>query len=135
MKYGLIVAAAACVAIPSAAQQAPTPQQGVRINFNLSPAGQAIAKRYLTTPDPQAKPLADRANAIAQRQRALLSAPKLDLAQFAAGLREQEKLRGQVVRLANERMLKMLGEMNDADRLGFLRGLANPTSAAAPPKK
>lgn len=133
MKYALIAAAAACVALPAAAQQAP--QQGVRINFNLSPAGQAIAKRYLSTPDPQAKPLADRANAIAQQQRALVAAPKLDLAKFAAGLHEQEKIRGQVVRLANERMLKMLGEMSEPDRLGFLRGLANPMPASAPPKK
>lgn len=131
MKHGLIMVLAACLAVPVAAQQ----PQGMRINFNLSPAGQAIAKRYMTTPDPQAKPLAARANAIAQKQRALVNAPKIDLAQFAAGLREQEKIRGQIVKLANDRMIKMLGEMSEADRVGFLRGLANPMPAAAPPKK
>ena len=118
--------------MPAAAQQ--PAQQGIRLNFNVTPAGQAVMKRYMGTPDPRAKALADQANAVAQRQRALIAAPKLNLAQFAAGLRQQEALRAQITKLANERMIKMLGELSEADRVGFLRGLANPIPASAPKK-
>ena len=90
-----------------------------------------IAKRYLSTPDPQAKALAARANDLTQRQRALIAAPKLNLAQFTAVLRQQEQLRGQIVRMANDRMLKMLGEMSEPDRTAFMRGLSNPPPAPA----
>ena len=133
MKQVLIGAAlAAGAGLPAVAQQ--PAQQGVRLNFNVSPAGQAVMKKYMSTPDPQAKALAEQANAVAQRQRALIAAPKLNLAQFAAGMRQQEALRAQITKLANDRMIKMLGEMNDADRVGFLRGLANPMPASAPKK-
>lgn len=135
MKRLLIAAAlAASVAMPASAS-ASAQQQGMQINFNLTPAGQAIVKRYLSSPDPRAKALSDRANAIAQRQRAIAAAPKVDVAAFAAGLREQEQLRGQVTRIANDRMIKMLTEMSEPDRVGFLRGLSNPVPASAAPKK
>ena len=124
-----LLSAALVAATPAAAQQ------GMRLSFNLSPAGPAIAKRYLATPDPQAKALAARANDLTQRQRALVAAPKLNLAQFAAVLRQQEQLRSQIVRMANDRMLKMLGEMSEPDRTAFMRGLSNPTPAPAPARK
>lgn len=134
MKQMLLGAAlVASTFVPAVAQQ--PAQQGVRLNFNVTPAGQAIMKKYMNSPDPQAKALAAQANTLAQRQRALITAPKLNLAQFAAGLRQQEALRAQITRLANERMIKMLGELSEADRVGFLRGLANPMPASAPPKK
>lgn len=129
------VALGAVLVSPAMAQQPQPPQQGIKLSFNLSPAGQAVAKRYLGVPNPQTKVFAERAAALSQRQRAMVAGPKLDMAQFAAVLRQQEQLQAQVMRTGNDRLLKLLGELSEADRIAFLKGLSSPTAAPLPPRK
>lgn len=130
----ILIRAAVAAAVYAAATPAAA-QQGAQVRLNLTPAGQAVAKRYLGTPDPQAQALAARANDIGRRQQALVAAPKLDLVQFAVLLRQQEQIRSQLIRMANERLLKMLRELSEADRVAMMRGLSNPTPVPAPPRK
>lgn len=123
--------AAAVTAGPAVAQQ----QQQARIQINLSPAGQAVAKRYLSTPNPPAVALQKRGVELSQQLRATIAAPKLDVARFGTLLRQQEQLQGQMMRMANDRMLRMLGELSEADRVAFVRGMANPVMIPAQPRK
>lgn len=125
-----LAAVLSITAVPGAAQQ-----RTMQLRLDLSPAGQAVAKRYLGTPDPQAQALAARVAEVGRRQKAMVAAPRLDLVQFAASLRQQEQLQGQMMRMANDRMLRMLRELSEPDRVAMLRGLSNPTPVPAPPAK
>lgn len=128
-RIGMALVAACVLAAPAAAQQR------AEIKLNLSPAGQAVAKTYLGTPDPQIQALAKRGAEVMQRQKALIAAPKLDLVQFAALMRQREQVQSQLARRSNDRMLQMLRELSEADRVAFLRGISNPTLAPAPAAK
>ena len=127
LAVGLVVGPG--VATPVAAQQR------AQIKLNLSPAGEAVAKRYLGGPDPQIQAMAKQLAEIMQQQRALVTAPRLDLARFTALMRKREQLQGQMTRRSNDRMLQLLGELNEADRIALLRGLSNPVPAPGPPAK
>lgn len=123
-------ALAACVlAIPAAAQQQ------AQIRLDLSPTGEAVVKRYLGAPNPQAQALTQRAADLNRQVKAVLAAPKLDVARFGALLRQQEQLQSQLMRLANDRMLRMLNELSEADRTAFVRGMSNPVMTPAQPAK
>lgn len=127
----------AAVAVPLAAQQAPQQRQ---IKLDVSPAGQAIVKKYLGTGDPQAQALVKQLQGTVGQLRALPKAPKLDLTRMQALMRQQESLEGQLRRRSNDRTIAMLREMSEADRLSFLRGLeaagqARAQAAAAQRKK
>lgn len=119
------------LAVP-AAPQASTPPAAARgqVWLNISPAGQAIAKKYLGTPDPEMVQLAQRGAGLAQKIRALSAAKTLDMVQLATLIRQQETLQSAMRKRSNDRMLAMLGEMNEADRISFVRGIAT----AQPPK-
>lgn len=124
------LAVMASVAGPAAAQQ-----QQTRIQMNLSPAGQTVVKRFLSTRDPQAVALAQRATAISAQLKPVVAAPKLDLARFGALLRQQEQVQTQAMRAGNDRMLRLLGALSEADRVAFVRGMANPVLVPAQPAR
>ena len=120
MRALVLAALIGAVAAPVAAQQAPQQRQ---IKLDVSPAGQAVMKKYLGSPDPQAQALVKQMQGVVGQLRALPKAPKLDLARMQALMRQQETLESQLRRRSNDRTLAMLREMSEADRLKFLRGL------------
>ena len=111
--------AATTLAMPAAAQQ-----PRAQVKLDVSPAGQAVMKKYLGTRDPQMEALAQQLRGVAGQMQALPRAPKLDLAKMQGLMRQQESLESQLRRRSNDRSLAMLREMSEADRLKFLRGLA-----------
>lgn len=129
-----MIGAALAAAVGMAAVPA-TAQQKAQVRLNLTPAGQAVAKRFMGAPDPQLVAMNQRAVAVVQRQKALIAAPRLDLVQFAAVLRQREQLQSQIMRHSNDRMLKMLGELSEADRVAMMRGMSNPIITPAPARK
>ena len=126
----LLAGALVALAAPVAAQQ-PAPQR--QIKLDVSPAGQAVMKRYIGTGDPQAQALMKQLQGVVGQLRALPKAPKLDLARMQTLMRQQEAIETQLRRRSNDRTLAMLREMTEADRLKFLRGLqaAGQAQAAA----
>ncbi len=133
----LLAGALVALAMPAAAQQA-APQRQVKLD--VSPAGQAIMKRYLGAPDPQVQALMKQLQGTVGQLRQLPQAPKLDLARMQALMRQQETLETQLRRRGNDRTMAMLREMSESDRLKFLRGLqaagqAQAQAAAAQRKK
>lgn len=125
---GAVLTAVCAFAVPVAAQQQ------AQVRLNLSPAGEAVAKRYLGTPDPKVKVLAERMGEVLRQQRALVAAPKFDLVRLAALLRQREQLQGQMMRVSNDRLLEMLRQLSEADRVAFARGMSSPTMVPAPGK-
>lgn len=128
MKRLVLAALIAAVASPIAAQQAPQQRQ---VKLDVSPAGQAIIKKYMGSPDPQAQAMLKQLQATVTQIRTLPQAPKLDLARMQTLMRQQESLEGQLRRRGNDRTIAMLREMSEADRLKFLRGLAAAGQARA----
>jgi hypothetical protein len=119
------------VLAPLALQAAPA----ARVNVPLSPAGQAVAKKYLGSPDPQAQAIARQMQASAGKVRALAAAPKLNMAQLAALIGEQQRLQAALRKRSDDRVMAMLDEMGEADRLAFVRGMTAPRQpAGAPPR-
>ncbi|MBV9748830.1 MAG: hypothetical protein JO157_08440 [Acetobacteraceae bacterium] len=115
-----------------AAQQAPPP--GTRqVRLNVSPAGQAVLKKYLGAPDPAVAPQMAQLRDVAQQMVALTNGPKLDLVRLQALLRRQEAIEASVKHHNNDRTVQMLGEMSEADRLSFVRSLRAAGAAAQPP--
>ena len=120
MRLALALAAAALAASPLAAQQR------ARVNIKLSPAGEAIARTYSKAPDVGLKALVDRLRGLQGQVRALSNASQLDLARLTRVMGQQEAVQGQIVRRNNDRLLGLLARLSPADRLAFVRGLANP---------
>lgn len=119
--------ALAALAVPAAAQQ---PQQR-RVQLDVSPAGQAVMKKYLGAPDPQTQALAKQLQGTVGQLRQLPRAAKLDLPRMQALMRQQESIEAQLRRRTNDRTIAMLREMSEPDRLKFLRGLAAAGQAQA----
>lgn len=132
MKRLLLAAVLVAVAAPVAAQQAPKPGQ---IKLDVSPAGQAIMKKYLGAPDPEAQALIKQMQGVVGQLRALPGQPKLDLARMQALMRQQESLEAQLRRRSNDRTIAMLRELSEPDRLKFMRGLAAAGQQAAAQRK
>lgn len=132
MKRLVLAALIAAVASPIAAQQAPQQRQ---VKLDVSPAGQAIMKKYMGSPDLPAGALVKQLQATVAQMRALPQAPKLDLARMQALMRQQESLEAQLRRRGNDRTLAMLRELSEADRLKFLRSLAAAGQQAAAQRK
>ena len=112
------------------AMQAAAPSAQVRVNVPLSQAGQATAKKWLGTPDPQAQAIVRAMQAAAGEVRGLASAPKLDMARLAALIAEQQRLQTALRKRSDDRVMSMLSEMNEADRLAFVRGMTTPRQPA-----
>lgn len=122
----------ALAAAGAAAAQAPAPGQR-QVKINVSPAGQAVLKRYLGTPDPavarQLQQLRDAGRQVA----ALADAPRLDLVRLQALLRQQEATEAAIRRRGNDRTIAMLRELSEADRLSFVRSFRAGQAMAKPP--
>ena len=123
-------ALAAALAMPAAAQQ-----QRAQVKLDVSPAGQAVMKKYLGSPDPQTQGLAKQLQGVVGQLRTLPRAAKLDLPRMQALMRQQETLEAQLRRRTNDRTIAMLREMSEADRLKFLRSLAAAGEAQAAARK
>lgn len=125
----LTVLLLATLAAPLAAQ---APPPGARqIKIDVSPAGQAVLKKYMGGRDPAINERLQRVRAIAQQMGALSNAPRLDLVRLQALMRQQEALQADIQRRGNDRTLAMLRELSEADRIKFLRGF-RAAQAAAP---
>ena len=121
----------ALLAAPVAAQ---APPPGTRqVKLDVSPAGQAVLRKYMGGRDPAINERAQRIRAIAQQMGALSNAPRLDLVRLQALMRQQEALQADLQRRANDRTLAMLRELSEADRVKFLRGFRAAQAAAKPP--
>lgn len=131
----ILMSAALAVAACAFAMPAPAQQRQTQIKLDLSPAGQVIAKKYLSTPNPQMQGMMTRAVDLTKRQKAVIDAPKFDLNQFTSLLRQREQLQTQMMKLSNDRLLQMLREFSEADRSAFVRGMANPQVIPAPATK
>lgn len=121
----------AALAAPAAAQ---TPPPGTRqVKIDVSPAGQAVLKKYLGVRDPGVAPLVEQLRAVTRQMNALADAPRLDLARLQALMRQQEQADAAIKRRGNDRTLAMLRELSEADRLKFLRSFRAAQAAARPP--
>ena len=114
----------------AAAAQSPAPPAR-RINIAVSPAGQAVLRRYLGTPDPAIQRDVAQLRAVAGQMATLANAPRLHLARLRVLFRQQETVQADAQRRGNERTLAMLGELSEADRVSFLRSVRG---AATPPR-
>lgn len=124
--------AVALLAAPSVAQ---TPPPGTRqVKIDVSPAGQAVLKKYLGAPDPGMRPLAEQMAAVSRQMVALADGQRLDLARVQTLLRRQEGLQAAIVRRSNDRTLAMLAALPEPDRLKFLRSLRAARPGSPPPK-
>lgn len=131
-RLALVVIAALATSAAAQAPQAPPP--GTRqVRIDLSPAGQTIAKKYLAAPDPVIVERVSQLRGVAQQIAALSNAPKLDLVRLQALLRQQETLQASVQRRGNDRMLAMLRELSEADRLKLVRSFKVAQPSAKPP--
>lgn len=117
------------------ALQAAAPSAQVRVNVPLSPAGQAVAKKWLGAPDPQAQAIARALQASAGKVRRLAAAPRLDMAQLATLIAEQQRLQTALRKRSDDRVMAMLREMGEADRLAFVRGMTAPRQPAGAPSR
>lgn len=123
--------ALAAVAAPAAAQ---TPPPGTRqVRIDVSPAGQAVLKKYLGVADPAVVPMVNQLRATAQEMAGLANAPKLDLVRLRALMRRQETLQAAIQRRSNERTLAMLSELSEADRVKFVRSFGAVRAGSGPP--
>ena len=127
----LALAAVAAPTVPAGAQQ--TAQRQVKLD--VSPAGQAIMKKYLGARDPGIDGLLKQLQGVVGQLRQLPRAQKLDLARMQGLMRQQETLQSQISRRNNDRTLAMLREMSEVDRLKFLRGLEAAGQAQAAARK
>lgn len=132
MRALLASLAVVLLAAPSVAQ---TPPPGTRqIKLDVSPAGQAVLKRYLGAPDPGMRPLAEQMAAVSRQMVALADGQRLDLARVQVLLRRQESLQAAMVRRSNDRTLAMLTALPEPDRLKFLRSLRAARPGSPSPK-
>jgi hypothetical protein len=104
----------------SATAQTP-PSGGRQIRLDVSPAGQAVLKKYLATPDPVVQQQAHQLQGLGQQLEGIASAPTLDGARLRAVMRQQEAVEAAIKRRNNDRMVSMLGELSAADRIKFVR--------------
>ena len=123
----------ALLAAPAFAQ---APQPVTRqIKIDVSPAGQAVIKKYLLgAQDPFIVQRVQQLRTNAQQSVALADAPTLDLVRLESLLRQKEALQTAIQRRGDDRTLAMLKELPEADRIKFLRSLraAQPVATPAP---
>lgn len=134
----LLAAGAQTPAKPAARPAAKTAAGASRtqMHFDVSPAGQAVMKKYLGVPDPAFVALAKQLQEVAVQVKGLGAAPKLDMGRLEQLLRQQEQLQAQMRKRSDDRLLAMLGEMSEADRLGFARGTVTVVpQGKAPPSR
>lgn len=125
-----LLAPLALLAAPALAQ---APQPVTRqIKIDVSPAGQAVLKKYLGAQDPFIVQKIQQLRANQQASVALADAPTLNLVRLEALMREKEALQTAVQRRGDDRTLQMLKELPEADRTKFLRSLRNAQPAAKP---
>ena len=128
----LLASLAILLAAPSVAQ---TPPPGTRqVKIDVSPAAQAVLKKYLGVPDPGMRPLAEQLAATSREMAAMADSPRLDLTRVQALMRKQENLQAALTRRGNDRTLAMLKELPESDRLKFLRSLRAARPGSPPPK-
>jgi len=128
MLAGLLLTLAAA-GEPQAAKPATQVQQKLPAN-GLSPAGQAAVSKYLGAPDPQIETMGRQMQNAAAQVRTLSTAPKIDLVKLEAAVHQQERLESAIRVRANSRMLALLKVLSDADRVNFLRGMAEMQARA-----
>lgn len=116
----------------SAVAQTPPPGQ-VQVKIDVSPAGQAVLKKYLGVRDPVVVQHVEQLRAVGQQIGTLANAPRLDLGRLQALMRQQEAIGAAIQRRTNDRTLAMLGELSEADRLKFVRSLRDARAGAKPP--
>lgn len=97
---------------------------------SLSPAGQAAVTKYLGAPDPQIEAMGRQMQNTAAQVRTLSTAPKIDLAKLETAVHQQERLESAIRVRANGRMLALLKVLSDADRVSFLRSMAQVQAGA-----
>ena len=119
---GLLAAAALLTALAGpAAAQAPN---RTTVHMDVSPAGQAVIKKWMTGRDPQIEASVKQLRDVATQLRAMPNQPKVDLARMTALMRRQEALEAAIRTRSNNRTLGMLRELPEGDRIKFLRGIA-----------
>jgi hypothetical protein len=116
------------LALPMGQQAAPA---GQSVHVNLSPAGEATVKQYMSTEDPKLIAMAKELQSIAAQLDAVQRAPKLDMVKLEALVHRQEQLENSVRVTANARLIAMLKSLSDSDRSTFMRTLANARRAGA----
>ena len=132
MRTILASLAVALIAAPAVAQ---TPPPGTRqVRIDVSPAGQAVLKKYLGAPDPGMRPLAEQLAATSREMAAMADAPRLDLTRVQVLMRKQESLQAAMTRRGNDRTFAMLTALPEPDRLKFLRSLRAARPGSPPPK-
>ena len=129
-------AALLALALLTAPALAQTPPPGARqIRLDVSPAGQAVLKKYLSTPDPVVAQQARQLQGLGQQLEGIASAPTLDGARLRAVMRQQEAVEATIKRRNNERMVAMLGELSAADRIKFVRSFRNAQPGPSPARR
>ena len=132
MRTILASLAIALMAASTGAQTSPSNTRQIKID--VSPAGQAVLKKYLGAPDPGMRPLAEQLAATSRETAAIADAPRVDLTRVQALMRRQESLQAAMTRRGNDRTLAMLKELPEPDRLKFLRSLRAARPGSPPPK-
>lgn len=107
----------------------PAPRQ---VRINVSPAGEAVLRRYFSTRDPAIVRDADQLRALGQQMATLAGAPRIDLTRLRALYRQVEAVQADAQRRGNDRTLAMLGELSEADRVTFVRSMRGAATAARP---
>lgn len=119
--------ALAALGAPAFAQ---APPQNRQVRIDVSPAGQAVIKKFLGTRDPAIVQQMGQLQSLAQRMVALSNAPQLDLARLQALMRQQEGIEAAIRRRGNDRMIAMLTALSPADRVKFVRSMRGAQPAA-----
>lgn len=117
----------AALGAPAFAQ---APPQNRQVRIDVSPAGQAVIKKFLGTRDPAIVRQMGELQSLAQQMVALSNAPQLDLARLQTLMRRQEGIEAAIRRRGNDRMIAMLTALSPADRVKFVRSMRGARPAA-----
>jgi hypothetical protein len=119
----IALALVVATAVPAVAQQQPANRPAPRRIEGMSEEGNAIFARAQVAPDPDLLGLVRQQRLVRDQLSAAALQPTIKVDEVEALLRKSEDLQSQIRNRNNDRMLAVLRELPEEDRVAFLRGI------------